>query len=304
MIAHIAPRPVRKLERANSSCAATIGVQESAETLRALDRAIVVFGDGSGVDQRVAESLMMTLSVVVFDELPNDQPKVSLSQWYVMVEAFASNRADEALSKGVEIRTSRRQLDEIHASVEQNGSEVLGEKRVSIVNEIAMLAEKAVERVCQVAGDLFEELTAGLRGDVGDLDAAGLKIHDEEDQVTDEPCASQDLDGEEVGRGDGAPMGLQEGVPGSGALGRGIDAIVFEYASNGAASDLVAEARQRTSDSGVAPTGILAREFQNEPFDFVPNARSSRSSLGGAIVLSCDEAPIPAHQSVGSDHAR
>lgn len=153
-----------------------IEVQESTEPLRGLDRAVVVPESRFGIDQRVAEPLMMTLSVVVFDELLNDQPEMLLSQGDDVIETLSPNGSDEALRESFDAR------------VAQDGGEVFGEEGVAIMNDVAMPADKA-----------------GLRGDVGDLHAPGFKVDDEEHEVADETSARQDLDRKEVAGRDRAP---------------------------------------------------------------------------------------------------
>lgn len=85
---------------------------------------------------------MVTLSVVVFDELLDDESAVSLAQGDDVVETLATDGANEALGEGVEIWAVGRQ------------------------------SNKAVERVCQVASNLFEEGSVRLVGDVRNLHAA------------------------------------------------------------------------------------------------------------------------------------
>jgi hypothetical protein len=104
----VACRGVRKLEQAKSSRATMIEVQEATEPLPTLDRAVVVFGSGLGVDQPVAQPLVMSLSVVVLNKLPNDEPEVRLAEGDDVIETLASNRSDEALGEGIEIRTAGR----------------------------------------------------------------------------------------------------------------------------------------------------------------------------------------------------
>lgn len=85
-----------------------IEVEEPSEPLKSLDRAIVVFGDRFWNDEAVAQALVGPLSVVVLDVLLDDEPEVRNAERDDVVEAFASNGADEALSVGVEIGTAGR----------------------------------------------------------------------------------------------------------------------------------------------------------------------------------------------------
>lgn len=74
------------------------------------------FGDRSGLDELVVQSLVMTLSVVVLDELANDEPKVRFAEGDDVVEAFASSGSNEALGKCVQIGAMGRQPNSSDAS--------------------------------------------------------------------------------------------------------------------------------------------------------------------------------------------
>lgn len=106
-----------------------------------------------------------------------------------------------------------------------------------------MPAEETVDGVGEVTSNLLKELSAGLYGDVRDLHAPCFKVDDEEHEVADEPCAGEHLHGEEVGGSDGAEVGLQESVPRRLSIWSRIEAVLSQYASDRAASGLVAEGR-------------------------------------------------------------
>lgn len=105
---------------------------------------------------------MMTLGIVVLDELPNDQPKVSLAEGDDVIETLALNGADEALGKRIQIRALGWEFEWLDASVAEDGGEPYREEGVAIMNEETVFSQEATERISQVAGNLFEELSPGL----------------------------------------------------------------------------------------------------------------------------------------------
>ena len=66
-------------------------------------------------------------------------------------------------------------------------------------------------------------------------------------------------------------------------------------------ANLVAEVGQRTSDPGVAPSGILDGHPHDQLDDRLRGHRSTRSSTGAAVVLLRDESSIPAQDRVRGD---
>jgi hypothetical protein len=218
-----------------------IEVQEPTEPLATLDRAVVVSREGLGIDQLVAETLMMSLGIVVLDELPNDQPKVSLAEGDDVIETLAPNGADEALGKSIQIRALGWEFEWLDASVAEDGGEPHREEGVAIMNEESVFSQEAIERISQVAGNLFEELSTGPCGNVGDLDASRFEIDDKKDEIANEPSARENLDRKEIRGGDGAEVRSQEGGPSRLAIRSRIDATLFQYAGDCAASDSVAE---------------------------------------------------------------
>ena len=66
-------------------------------------------------------------------------------------------------------------------------------------------------------------------------------------------------------------------------------------------ANLVAEVGQRTSDPGVAPSGILDGHPHDQLDDRLRGHRSTRSSTGAAVVLLRDESSIPTQDRVRGD---
>src|SRR6266480_1559246 len=95
-----------------------------------------------------------------------------------------------------------------------------------------------------------------LANDARDLNPARLDVDDEQDVVANETNDRQDLDVEEVHRGDGAQMGVDERLPGQAlaALGCGRKAVVLENAFDGVSTNDVAEITECVAQSRVAPS--------------------------------------------------
>jgi hypothetical protein len=94
-----------------------------------------------------------------------------------------------------------------------------------------------------------------------DVHAAGLKVDHEPDDVADETAEGEDLDGEEVGRGDHAEVRLEESLPRHrlAALGRGLHAMLGQDALDRVAAELVIEVAERAADPRVAPSWVANR---------------------------------------------
>jgi hypothetical protein len=121
-----------------------------------------------------------------------------------------------------------------------------GEEWVAVLDQIRAASEKPVDDVREVPRDLSHPRSVRLVDDTGDMNAPGLQIDDEQHRVPHEATNRQRLDGEEVGRSDGSPMGSEKARPRIplAALRRRLDALVVENALDGASPQLVAEVVQ------------------------------------------------------------
>src|SRR3954464_15577048 len=95
-------------------------------------------------------------------------------------------------------------------------------------------------------------------------------------------------------------MSPEEFLPGrpSLALRRRLDPVLFQNAGDGATADVVIQVGERSLDPGIAPGAILRRDAD----DALPNLRRdrwpSRTAALAAVVLPCDERPVPREQGV------
>ena len=116
--------------------------------------------------------------MVVLGKLTDSPAKVALTEWHDVIEALALDGEHESLSICVGWGCERAVgLSSLLAPGELYG--LLGEERVTIDDEVAMVLEKTVENVDEVPGRLCHPQSAGIVNDSDDLDAPGLDVDDE-----------------------------------------------------------------------------------------------------------------------------
>ena len=238
---------------------------------------------------------------MVRDVLQQDPAKVPFFDGDDLRQALSPDRANKALGKRIQIRTASGQSDNLDAFIAEHPANTLGEDRISIEDEVLDAEEEAIERVDQTSDDVLHPRLVGLGPDTGDLDPTGLEVDGEEDVAPAEPSQRQQLDGEEVGSTDGAPLGFEEGGPLLGATGGGVDAMLREDSGDGGAADVVAKSSEATADSGVAPGGIVDGEPDDEYRDGLCGRGSTGSPSPCAVVLAGDKAAVPLTEGLGGD---
>lgn len=103
----------------------------------------------------VVEALMVALKVVVRDELGDGEAEVSFPEQHEPVEALRLDRQDEPFGESVQVRAVGWQLQAFHASPSKKLSELVGEQRIAIVDEVALALEEPIDVVGEVASDLL-----------------------------------------------------------------------------------------------------------------------------------------------------
>jgi hypothetical protein len=183
--------------------------QEAAEAFSTRDRSsgigVLVSRRRRRGDQPVVEALVVALEMIVRDKLRDREAEVALTERNELVEAFALDREHESLRKGVQIWAAGRELEALDAGGAEDRAERLGEQRVAVMDQVALVSQESVDAVGQVASDLLDPRivwVAGVAGQAGNVHAAGLEVDDEPHDVADETAEREDLDGEEVGRRD------------------------------------------------------------------------------------------------------
>src|SRR5262245_15133012 len=208
-----------------------------------------------------------------------------LTEGNELVEALGFEREHEAFRHGIQIRALRRQLEALGARGSEDRAKRRGEQRVAVMNQVALAAQEPVDAVGQVARDLLNPRVVRIADQTGDVHAARLEVDDEPDNVADETAERENLDGEEVGRGDHAEVRLEEGLPRhrSAALGRGLQAILGEDALDRVSSQLVTKVAERTADPGVAPGRVLGGKADDQALQRGGCARSAGAAPGAAV---------------------
>jgi hypothetical protein len=126
-----------------------------------------------------------------------------------------------------------------------------------------------------------------VRRDARDVNVPRLQVDDEEHEVVDEATDGERLDAEEVGRGDGAPVRLQERLPRQGLApqGSGLDAVLGEDALDGGASEVDANVLERAAKARVTPGRIGARHREQLRDRVPPRRWAARPAPGASVVL-------------------
>jgi len=130
------------------------------------------------------------------------------------------------------------------------------------MDQVAAIYETAVFAVDQIPGDLLHPEPLRRRGD----------------------------------RGDRAPMGRQEGLPGNRTTPNWIDSVLSWHAFDHVSADLVSEIHQGSAKARAPPTRILERHPNDEALDFSIDSRTSGPSLRAPVVLRRDQLAVPAEQ--------
>lgn len=137
-------------------------------------------------------------------------PEMPLADRDDLGEALFLDRPHEPLSVRVQVRTAGWEHDWLNAGGPQQGGQPATEKRIAVMDQVAVLEQEAVEPIDKGSGDPCHPFAGGLVGDPGDADPPGLQIDDEEDIEPSEAAEGPCLHGEEVRRCDGLPVRLDE----------------------------------------------------------------------------------------------
>ena len=121
-----------------------------------------------------------------------------LTQWDDLGQTLGLDRANESLSVGVQIWASRRKLHRFDARGFQDRAERCREKRVSIVDEVAVPIQKSLSTISEIPRDLIHPLAIRSRKDPGNLDPPGLEINDEENEIPNQARPRNHFNAEEV----------------------------------------------------------------------------------------------------------
>ena len=210
-----------------------------------------------------------------------------------MVEAFAAQRADEALGDRVRARCPDWGAEDADVGAGEHGVEGGSELGISVADQEPELGGAVTEVDQQVAGLLGDPGAGGMSGDPGKVHAAAAVLdHYEHVQAAQE-------DGVDVGEVDGEDrVGLrgQELLPGrSGPPWCGVDAGGLKDLPHCRRGDRMAEPDELAVDASVSPPWVLPRHPQHQ----IANDLSDRWTPGCSPWIgpaAGDELGMPSQQ--------
>lgn len=140
-------------------------------------------------------------------------------------------------------------------------------------------------------------------GRAEDADTAGGVLDDGKD---DQPRAGQGARVEEVGSEEGVRLTAQEAGPGEVIpVGCGRDAVGLEDLPDRGRRDRDSQDGEFTVDSPVAPTGVVARQAQDESADAAQSGWSAGSCRArDPRMAAAQQVAVPAQDRVGRDEQR
>jgi hypothetical protein len=131
-------------------------------------------------DEFVVERLMRPLSVIVFDVLLDDLPQVAFAQRNDAGQTLAPDGTDPTFRVRIEIWTSRRQPYTSDTTCREHLSKCMCVQRVAVHDDVAMLEQKAIDRVGQVTSYLKHPGLIRFVHNAGNFHAATRQVDDEQ----------------------------------------------------------------------------------------------------------------------------
>lgn len=130
-----------------------IEVEQTPQPLASLHgaSAVIVRLQAQRRDESIADTLVVSLSVVVLDKLGNEHAKMPLTERDDAAQTLAANGSNEALGVSVEIGVPTRQADAADAGRAEQADKVLPENRVAIMDQESRILEEALDRIEQYA---------------------------------------------------------------------------------------------------------------------------------------------------------
>jgi hypothetical protein len=239
---------------------AEVEIERSAEPLAFADT-----GDwdsllGRFSEQFVPEALMVSFEVVVLDILADDSPKVVLAKRHDPPEALGFDRTHEALGEGVEIGTSDWKPHGADVSSFEDCAKRLGEEWIAIHDEVARVAQEAIDIVSKIASNLLHPSVVRVVGDASDVHAPGFQVNHEQDEIANESKRREHFNRKEIGRRDGVPVRLEKRWPrcAFASVRRGVNAMLGENSSDRVSADFVPDVSESAANARVIPRRVLA----------------------------------------------
>ena len=118
---------------------------------------------GRGVDEIVVDPLMTPLSIVVLEEARDGAVQGSLAEESEVAEALILDGLHPALRVGIAVWSTRRDAYGFNLVVLQDGTELVGEFRVAIDDEVRDATKEGVVEGNEVEPRLLHEDAVGMR---------------------------------------------------------------------------------------------------------------------------------------------
>jgi len=152
--------------------------------------------------------------MIVLRELSDRAPERPFPDENQAVQARFLGRSYEAFGVRVQIRGMRGEAYRLHARGGQCLTKCLTEERVPIVQQEALPAQSAIDRIGDLATALRDPCAVRPGHDASNVDAPRGQFHDEEDSVTSQPRPGPHVNREEIRSGEYLPVGPQKFLPG------------------------------------------------------------------------------------------
>src|SRR5262249_3998508 len=146
------PQSRRQEPDSTRESSSVVEAQQATETFAATDRTIEQLGTRFGLDQLVAEGLVVPLLVVVGDERGQGLVQHALAEQDEAVEALGLDGKYESLREGIHVWRPARGLQHVHARGVQDAPEECVELAVAVDDEEPLATKEPIDVVGQVAG--------------------------------------------------------------------------------------------------------------------------------------------------------
>ena len=165
------------------------------------------------LNQLIAESLMIPLTVVMLDVFTNGLLERSPSEEDHTIKALGLETAKPSLHISVQVGTLRWQQDDFGIAVLIEKFAYGDEARVSIDDQMTGVFQESVFAIGEIAADLFHPRGIRTWRDACDLHTACLQVHHGKHVERHQSVSRPDFRSREVRGKDGFPVGLQERGP-------------------------------------------------------------------------------------------
>jgi RHS repeat-associated protein len=229
--------------------------------------------------EQVLLALMRSfVKVMMLDIFGDGMPEGSLAEENHTVEAFVFDRPDEPFGERVQVRGTRRQGEWFYSGRTEDHVEAGGEFGVAIPDEVPAFGKKFTTAGREIAGGLPHPVVGWIAGDPADVDFSAGNMDEEQAAIGDQTKWSPNFGGEEIGCEKTVGMRFNKVSPAclGLALGSRINTMFFKDVCNRLVADDMAEGGQRSGDSAISPSRILAGELENQ----IESLSNSTTDLG------------------------